>query len=465
MNENLFSKIEELKKALEAGGYNAAPGALTQGSALQMEDLSDLMNVTTFQDSQIQLQKELKVVPARSTLVQFNRQLDYGIFGGSAVLEGAVGQEETSSYARIVVPMSYYVHVRRYTIQANMIQAFDGVKAEDRVEADSAMKMAGDIEFHLFRGRADYSNAGVFDGNYLAMSSSDPALTGLDPQIRQSDFEANAQDLMFNEFGSNISVVLPVNAILAQSNVEDILSVSAMHNGHADTLYLDPRAAAAYNKLNFALNRIVLSGSPQKASGAELNEQFTAGGPVKIKTNRFLSTKTQVARPRVGAPAAPTQAAATQAANTTSFNVAEVYTYQVSSANEIGESALSASQAVTIAATGNSVSIVITPTAGAIVRWFNIYRSLAGSTAVSFIGRVAYSGAGTATFVDLNNRLPFSITGFGIDMRGMEIAEMSPYKSVELAMTDLSKPKAFFRFLCLVAKLPRFSILLDNIKY
>jgi hypothetical protein len=197
-----LQKLEVLKKALEAGGMNAAPGSLTQGSALQMEDLSPVMNVATFDDSKIKLQKLFKVSPARGTLVQFNRQLDYGVFGGSAVLEGAVGQEETSDIVRSVVPMAYYVHIRRVTLQAQMVQTFDGVKAEDRVEADAALKLAGDIEFHLFRGRADFSNNGVYDGNPLAMSQGEPGMMGLDPQIRQSDYLQSTQDLMFNEYFS-----------------------------------------------------------------------------------------------------------------------------------------------------------------------------------------------------------------------------------------------------------------------
>ena len=41
-----------------------------------------------------------------------------------------------------------------------MVATFDGVKAEDRVEAEAALKLAGDIEFALFRGKSAYSNAG-----------------------------------------------------------------------------------------------------------------------------------------------------------------------------------------------------------------------------------------------------------------------------------------------------------------
>lgn len=457
-----MQKLEELKKALEAGGYNAAPGSLTQGSALQMEDLSPVMNVATFDDSKIKLQKIFKVVPAKGTLVQFNRQLDYGVFGGSAVLEGAVGQEETSSYVRAVVPMAYYVHVRRHTLQANMIQAFDGVKAEDRVEADAALKISGDIEFHLFRGKAMYSNAGVFDGNPLAMSADEAGMHGLDPQIRVSDSDRNTQDLMFNEYGADGSVAINQGGTLTQSTIEDVYARAQMNHGAPEKMYLDPLTHSAYNKIAHNKERIVLAGSPQAATGASLKEQWVAGGAIALESSRFLSAKTSPARARQNTPAAPS-ASSGQSAGSTSFLLNEVYVYSVTAAGDAGESPASADVSVTISANGNQVALTITPAGGIAARYFNVYRTRAGETRKAFIGRVKNSGAATTTFVDLNNRLPFAISAFALDMRGMEIAELSSYKSVELAMTDLSKPKAFFRFCTLTVKLPRFNILVDNV--
>lgn len=458
----MLEKIQELKKALEAGNYNAAPGALTQGSALQQEDLSNIMNVATFQDSAIKLQKEFKVVPAKGTLVQFNRQLDYGIFGGSAVLEGAVGQEETSNYVRVVVPMAYYVHVRRVTLQAEMVQTFDGVKAEDRVAADAAIKLAADIEFHLFRGRASYSNAGVFDGNPLAAADNEPGMHGLDMQIRQSDGQSNTKDLMLNEYGADGSVAINQNGTLAQSTVEDIYSRAQMNNGNPEKLYLDPLTHGAYNKIAHGKERIVLAGSPQQATGAQLKEQWVAGGAISIESSRFLSGKTAPARPRLNTPDAPSIALA-QNAGSTSFLAAEVYSYSVTAANEVGESTSSAAASATIAVNGNSVAVTITPAAGIAALYFNVYRSVAGSTARRFIGRAKNSGAATTVFTDLNGRIPAFVTGFALDMRGIEMNELSAFKSVELARTDLSSPKAFYRFCSLAVKLPRFNILVDNL--
>jgi hypothetical protein len=458
-----IEKLEALKKALEAGGVNAAPGSLTQGSALQEQDLDAVMNVTTFSDKEIKLQKVFKVSPAKATLIQYRRQLDYGTFGGSAVLEGAVGQEETSSYVSDIVPMAYYVHVRRSTMQAQLIQSFDGVKAEDRTDADAAMKIAGDIEFDLFRGKSYFSNNGVFNGSPLAMPQDLPGMTGLDPLIRKSDYDLATQDLMFNEYGANGSIAINQAATLSQSTLQDIYSRAQMNHGAPEKLYIDPLTLGAYNKIAFAKERIVLSGSPQHSTGAGLKEQWVGDMAISVEASRFLSAKTAPARPRMGVPAIPSAAAA-QVAATSSFNSGEAYNYEITAFNELGESQYSAVIPVTIAASGNQVNLTITPGAGGgRCLGFNVYRTAPGGSAYSLIGRVTNSGAATTLFVDLNNRLSQGLTGFAIDMRGMEIAELSSFKKAELARVDLTSPAAHYRFCCVVTKLPRFNILVDNI--
>ena len=137
--------------------------------------------------------------------------------------------------------------------------------------------------------------------------------------------------------------------------------------------------------------------------------------------------------------------------------------YAVTGVGDAGEGSVSATSSVTIAANGNQVNLTITPAAGLSPRYFNVYRSLAGESKLSFIGRVVNSGAATTVFNDLNNRLPAFVTGFALDMRGLEIAELSPFKSQQLAQTDLTVPKAFYRFCALMVKLPRFNILVDNL--
>jgi len=459
-----LGNIQSLVKALEAGGYNAAPSTLTQGSALMIEDLSPVMQNVTYDNSHIKLQKMLNVDSCKSTLAQFDRQLSYGIFGGSAQLEGAVGQEETSEFVRVVVPMAYYSHTRRVTLVANLVATVDGKKAEERAAEDAAKKLAGDIEFDAFRGKADFSNAGVFDGNPLLIPGI-PNILGVEPQIRQSDAQRNAQDQMFGEFGSDDTVVIPGGGTLSQEMVEDASVRSAMNLGSADKLIVDPKVLSAYNKITLAKERIILAGSPQDATGGELRRQWTSTGTVNVESSRFLSGKTRPATARSNGPGSTSSAVGTASGSGTGLSAGR-YRYLVTAVSELGEGSGvvvvdgSANAYVDVTA-GQQVAIVIAAVTGA--KAYNVFRSAAGGTAASvkFIGRVLASG--TTTFTDLGNKRPGFVTGFLIDSSTMSLKELAPYSRVKLAQTDLSTPEAHFRFLSLAVMQPRKNVLIDNL--
>jgi len=461
---NTLEQLQSLVKALAAGSYNAAPSTLTQGSALQVEDLSPVMNNVTFDDSHIKLQKILKVTPCKSTLAQFDRQLSYGIFGGSAQLEGAIGQEETSDFVRVVVPIAFYSHVRKVTLVANLVETIDGKKAEERAAADAAKKLAADIEFDLFRGKEAFTNVGVFDGNPLQIPPL-PNVLGLDTQIRQSDGQRIASDLMFAEYGSDDSVVIAGGGTLAQTMIEDSAVRSAMNLGNADKLVVDPKVLSAYNKLIFANQRMVWGGSsPVDATGADLRRQWVSGGTVNIEASRFLSGKSKAAPARSIGPLPPVSAVGTPGAGSTGL-AAGVYIYAVSSCNEMGESVQVVSAGATLTA-GQQTSLVITHPASGIVRYFNVYRTAVGGLVTKFIGRIAINtaaGATTTTFLDLGNKLPGFVTGFLLEGDTMEIRELAPYSRLKLAVVDLSQPEAHFRFLTLCVTQPRKNVLIDNL--
>lgn len=458
-----LDSVQQLVKALEAGSYDAAPSTLVQGAALQIEDLSSVMNNVTFEDRHIKLQKDIAVEPCKSTLAQFDRQLGYGQFGGSAQLEGNVGQENTSDFVRITVPMCYYSEVRRATVVANMVATVDGKKADERCAQDAAKRLAGDIEFDVGRGMDDFSNAGVFDGNPLAVSTM-PNMHGLSMQIRQSDTQANAKDNAFAEYGSDDSVVLSVGTTLTQGKIEDAATRSAMNFGDADQLLIDPVSLGEYNKLAYNKERINLAGSPQESHGASLRKQWVAGGTVSIEASNFLRGKCKPARTRTNAPGIVTIASA-DGGSGTSFLNAEVYTYIVTAVNEVGESVPSASLAHTITGNGKYVTVTITHGSGTI-RHFNVYRTLAGGAAstAKFVGRVVAANAATTDFIDKGNKLPGFVTGLLVQKDTMALKELAPYSRLKLAVTDLSTPEAHFRFTTLAVFQPRKNVVLDNIK-
>lgn len=468
----LIDSIQALVKALEAGSYNAAPSTLTQGAALQVEDLSAVMQNVTFDDSHLKLQKMVKVETCKSTLAQFDRQLSYGIFGGSAQIEGHVGQEETSDFVRVTVPMCFYSHTRRVTLVSNLVATVDGKKAEERAASDAAKKIAGDIEFDLFRGMADFSNAGVFDGNpSTSVMPALPNMQGIDLQIRQSDNQRNARDLMFSEYGSDDTVVISGGGPLTQDMVEDASVRSALNFGNADKLVVDPRVLSAYNKIIFAKERVILAGSPQTSTGGDLQKQWVSGGTVSVEASRFLSGKSKPApfRPKSGLTAAGmtvTPASATDANAPTAFKAGQIYQYNATPCNELGEGPACALASVTISVDADKVSVTIAPPSSGTVRYFNVYRTLAGGLAGTqkFIGRVAANGATNVVFTDLGNKLPGFVTGFLLEADTMGMKELAGYSRLKLAVTDLSQPEAHFRFTTLAVYQPRKNVLIDNLK-
>ena len=65
-SSDLIASIQALVKALEAGGYNAAPTKLTQGCSHQVEDLDLVMSKVTFKESHIKLRKPYQIDKSRN---------------------------------------------------------------------------------------------------------------------------------------------------------------------------------------------------------------------------------------------------------------------------------------------------------------------------------------------------------------------------------------------------------------
>jgi hypothetical protein len=357
--------------------------------------------------------------------------------------------------------MCYYSHTRAVTLAANMVQSFDGVKAEDRAADDATKKIAGDIEFDIFAGQAHFSNAGAFDGNPTVVAEL-PNMVGIDQQVRQSDSQSNAQDLMFAEFGSDQSVVLAVNGTISQSILEDAAVRSAMNMGNADSLHLDPIALSAYNKIAFAKERINLAGSAQEGTGANLRQQWTSSGLVALEPSRFLSGKTRAARSRAGSPAAP--AVPVDAALVAAGSLLEAgdYAYRATAVSIRGESAYSPAVTSTVAADGDGVQLTITAVSGA--QYYNIYRSEKDAPAATakFIGRIKQN-AGNPVFIDLGNRSSGFTTAYLLQKDTMGLHQLSPYSTLKLAVSHLAIPEASFRFVTLASYQPRKNVILDNV--
>jgi hypothetical protein len=462
--EQINAQLQQLNKALEAGNYNAAPSQLTQGSALQVEDLASALVNLCIDDSQFKLMSMIKVKPSKSTLTQFDRQLSYGSFGYGAQLEGGIGTERTSDYVRIVMPMCFYSQVRKVSLASTMVATVDGTASDDRAAKDATMSMAEEMEVDLFKGRAYFSNGGVFDANPNAMPTM-ANIFGIDVQIRQADSAINARDLNMDEFGGDESCIVPGGGTLTQDLIEDATLRSVLHNGDATKGVCSPTVLKNYNLIAYGKERIVLAGNPQGATGAELRKQWTANGQASLEASRFLEAKRKEKigfNPEVAPITALSGASSMIGTVITSFSQNEVYKYFVVACNEKGEGSRSNIAQVTIANDGEGIQLSIPATTNA--RWFAVFRTVAGGTIPQFIGNVAAAPSGVTTFTDLNNRQPGASDMYMISEDVWEIRELAPYSRLKLAVADLSLPEAHFRFLTLVGHKPRVNTILENLK-
>lgn len=461
--------MNELLKTLELGSYNVAPSQLTQGAALQMEQLSRVMQNVCWGDNMIKLQKVLPVEKQKSQLAQFNRQLSYGDFHGLAALEGALGNTSVGQYQRVVVPMAYYNTVGQVTVPAAVAEAFDGIGAEEREAINAAKRLALAIEFDSFRGKGDFSNGGVFDGNPLAIPDTLPNMSGIDVQIRQADALISTADQMMFSYGGNQSLVLSKNGSLDQAIIEKAANRVHMNYGTPDALYIDPVVLSGYNTTvalgvgTNSIQRIVLGQQAQQASGVDLRRQWVSHGvTVALESHRVLSGKTAPLPPSPYSPNAPTINTIT-ATGTNGAIPAGSYRYLVTAMNHKGESAGTLSAAVTVAA-GQRVEIDIAPVANA--EFYAVYRASGASASAKdakFIGFVKASSPSTL-FVDLGNKQPGFVTGYMLQHDTWSYFELAPFTRVKIGIViDLTYRSVFYRFLSIGGLQPRKNAIIDNL--
>ena len=473
---NRIAVIEQLTKALEAGGYGAAPGTLTGGSALQVEDLSPVMQNVCWQEKALKLQKKVSSETCKSTLAQYDREISYGNFGASAQAEGHVGEEDTGQVVRLTVPMCYYSQLRRATDVSNMVATIDGTKGSDRQAEWAAKVIAGDLEFDLFHGRAHFQNGGFYDGNILAVPTM-YNMVGLDVQIRAADTDFRATDQMFAEFGADESVIINNgnNGALQQATVENACMRAHMNHGEASTLYMDPTVLSQYNQIAYTMQRIVYGGAPLESTGSNLRKQATSFGDCVFEPSRFLSGKTSPKKPKSNGPSAPANMTGVSTAISgvnSGFAANTTFNYWVTTGNARGESAPFKMPALfTITTLNHSARLTITSPGSGVASWFNVYRSEANPTSTTsanskprFIGRVMAAASGTTVFDDSGQKLPGFVTGYLLEESTMVQKQLAPYSRKKLAETDLSSIEAHFSFKTLCVTQPRKNVVIDGLR-
>ena len=414
-------EVADLHKALSAGQDVNDPGvAPGVGFPLRTESLEATLKNLTYEMDEIKLFKSIPKVPASNTVEEFNRLLAYGEGGARSFNqgffeEGALPEEQDSTYERVTVLIKYLGVVGRVTHVANTIRAAHG-----NVIALETMNKTMELLRNL-------ENAMFFGDSSLIPQQWD----GLDKLITDG-----APDNVIDLRGGQ----------LTEEALNDFLLTIRDNFGQATDGYFGTGPFADLAKQVYDRQRFAYAPAPG-VLGATVTAFQGQHGRINLHDHVFIQPGGLARAAGLGKtdrrPLAPTisvaPAAAPNAASQFVTADAGSYTYRVVAGNRFGLSTPVDSAAVAVVA-GDGVTFTVDD-GGQDTTFYEIYRTEAGGTAADarLMVRVPRTAA-SQVITDLNADIPGTSKGFVLqqNQRSFSWAQLLPMTRIPLAAIDTS---------------------------
>lgn len=425
------AQVAELHKAMTAGqgsqGFSygtATPGNL---APLMPESLEATLKVMTYSERQIKFWRELFKSTATNTAEEYMRLHQVGTGEAAFIGEGDLPEIEDSSYSREVSLVKFLGTTRKVSHVASIVKTAGIQNAIAQETKNGTLWLMRQIEHSLWYGDSSIINE-QWDGFKKLF---------IDGGAVQYDMRG---------------------APLSEDVINGLCGVvrSAPNYGQVDTLWTSIGVKSDLSNIIRVQQRAMYGAVV--TLGNRIDTMETQHGTLRIEDSVFIREGVAANAAALGdsakVPAAPTIALTiNNAAAGSKFYAGSagvggstdevVYSYQVVAINRYGRSAPTAVTDLGAAITeGDSVSVVITPAAGAAASGYIIYRTTntdVGGTPVE-CARVADSGAATTTFTDLNADLPACSDVFGIEMNPNTLGfkQLAPFTRIPLATIDTS---------------------------
>ncbi len=423
------AKVDALQKALSISqNYGTtAPGNLSGGSALAVEDLDRTLKLVTHGIEHLKLWKDIVKEKVNQTVHEYNVQNSYGAEVSPFFNMGGTPTSTDANYDREFIQVKYLGTQGQVQHNLTLIQAAHGPVIAREVK-NKTVELLARNERTMFQADSAI-NSLEYDG--------------IDAQIRTKEAQGQYKSTAFagyDETGVNDSVVIDWRAKLDEDLAETMALTNVNNFGMAMDCYLGTDIHSVFSR-DFYLKQRTLPG-----------ETLTSGNRVKEHTGSidFRFKPSLFNRPRISPLAvavsqgvAPTLANATApVAADSKFMAADAgtYLYKASLVYDDGETVASAEISRAVAA-GQSVSIEISYAGTPL--YANIFRSekdaISGSP-VKFIGRVKLLASGTAVSVDKNKQVPGSAKAYLLmhDADALCWKQLGSMIKYDLAVTDTS---------------------------
>lgn len=467
-------QAEELVKTLQIGHANglAAPGSLVGGAALVAESLDSTLKSVTYDATNLVFWPSVAQDRAYSLTEQYVRTNSYGDGGSPYIPESgspAMNDSEFNRHAQKVVFMSTR---RGVSLASTLVRQALGADPETREAQAGTLWILEKLERELYKGLADFSNAGEHDGamSAIPLKLQNLNLAGAEIQIVQGDSDFSAQSRAFDGYGGDRSVIVDkAGDILNESDFEELANIISENFGRPSECHMDPKTMSDFIRQFYPKERVNQLGVADGKAGYIVREMMTTAGGVQLKPNVFLKPKQKAKSQsdRAGVPvAALTLSAAAAVGIDSSLKSGESYAYAVALCNEQGESvAQDIAAPVAVAADGDGVDVSITD-ASSTASHYAVYRTAAaGSGAKQFVGYVKRAASGSTTFRDKGRRVQGAAQAYMLDMRPeiMVWRQLAPLMKINLAPITTAKEFLLWLAGTLIIFAPRKSGFFKNI--
>jgi hypothetical protein len=421
-------KVDALQKALSiAQNYGTtAPGSLSGGSALAVEDLDRTLKLVTFGLEHLKLWKDIIKERVTQTVHEYNVQNSYGQEVSPFFNMGGTPQETDTNYAREFIQVKYLGTQGQVQHNLTLIQAAHGPVIAREVK-NKTVELLARNERSMFE-----ANSAINPLEY----------DGVDTQIRAKSQDSNYRSQAFAGYdavGATDDVIIDFRAPLDETSAERLALTNVNNFGMAMDMYLGTDIHSIFSR-NYYLKQRTLPGETL-TSGNRVKEH-TGSLDFRFKPSLFNRPRVAPMSSSVSAFAAPTLAGTAAASNASSqfaAGDAATYGYKMSLVYADGETLPSAEATVAVAA-GQIVST--TPSYTGAPVYANVFRSQKGVTGSNwqFIQRIALGGSGVAVVIDINQFLPGAAKAYLLmhDVDALCWKQLGSMIKYDLAVTDTS---------------------------
>lgn len=440
-------QVDELRKALYAGNDVVDPGvAPGEGFPLRTQSLESSMKNLSFEMDEIKLFKTIPKVPATNTVEEFNQLLSYSSSGDKRfnlgwMTEGALPEEEDSTYRRVTMLIKYLGVQGRVTHVAQTIRPAHGnvIAQETSNKTMDLLKLA--------------ENALFFGDSSLIPEQMD----GLEKLILA---------------GAPSNVVDLRGAPLTEANLNDCLLAIRDNYGVATDAYFSTGAFSDLAKNVYDRQRFAVPNQPG-VLGAQVQAFQGQHGKITLHDHIFIQPG-QLALPGgLGRtdkrPLPPTisvqPAAGANAASQFGTGTNGVYFYRIVAGNRFGLSVPVDTAGVNVAV-GDQVTFTILD-GGQGTTYYEIYRVEKAGQAVGtakLMTRIARV-PGSQVITDQNEDLPGTSKGFVLmqNNRSFALSQLLPMTRIPLATIDTSLRWAQVLYIGLKMYAPAKNLVVKNI--